>query len=166
MQTLKGRISAKMKLIIFSIIMIFLAQSIIAGVPQIDWYDVEDWELDVCQMWGGVDEANQGTTSGEIYLSQMVITLQAEKKVFMLDESQYTTQYKIGWYIAPYQEDYTYTVELISGLWLEEEGEAKQGAGQSGFKAFYENDTVYTEAVLEYCDEDYNCGTLTVPVVE
>jgi len=168
LQTSKGRTIAKMKkiILIMSLIIINIAS---AAVPTIDWYDVEDWELQVCDKWGGVEELNDGTTSAKIYLSQMVITLQAEKVVFQLDETDYTTQYKIGWYFAPYQDDYIYSVHLEgdSQIWLVDEESADQASGKSGFKAFYENETVYHEAILDYCTTDFSdCGSLTVPVVE
>jgi len=167
-QNLKGRTFAKMKRIIILIMLVFV-QLAWGATPTIDWYDVDDWELQVCNKWGGVDELNDGTTTGEVYLSEMVITLQAQKVVFQIDETNYTTQYKIGWYFAPYQDDYIYGVRLAApnDIWFAKDEAVSQGSGKSGFNAFYENETVYSEAVLEYCRDDYSsCGSLTVPVIE
>jgi len=163
-------VEVKMRKIILCLLIILIL-NIAVSSGEINWYDVEAWELEVCQKWGGTDEANSGISSGDSrnFLSQLTLTLQGEKVQFMIDDSTYTTQYRIGWYFVSIEKNYTYDVVLDAGSpkVLVDDEEASIFSGQSGFYAFYENNTEYDTVTLEYCEQDSSsCGKLTVPIVE
>ncbi|MBS3097930.1 hypothetical protein J4209_04010 [Candidatus Woesearchaeota archaeon] len=137
--------------------------------PLVDaWYPVEDWELEVCQKWGGVATINNAQEGEEDYISMLTITLQGEKTVY---ESELTneTLYEVAYYIMPFTADADYAVRLRNtddGEVYSIQGKttASVNSGAAGYKAVY-LDKVYDVAELKYEGAD-GSGVLTVPIVD
>ncbi len=118
-----------------------------------DWYDVEDWEKEVCAKDAGLKEANNAlSVSGNGRLYESSATLQALRK-----PSYNKSIYELAWYIHPIDEDVHYKVYL--GTKKVAEGTASKTEGKSGYYAEL-SDEDYTKAKI-----DYGLGTLEVPVV-
>ncbi len=132
--------------------------------PLVDrWYKVEDWELDVCSKWGGAKQAYHYETSNnnKIYLSQLTLTLQAEKIVYPSNNS---VLYKVSWYFEPAKGEYKYEINLLKN------GGSSPKQISSG-AASYESPAVGSYA--EYLNEDYAYAQLVyenkwvkVPIIE
>ena len=60
-----------------------------------EWYDVAEWELELCRVWGGTAEA-YNVVNGPTYLSETTVTLQGQKSEKMPDN---TTMYEVAWYL-------------------------------------------------------------------
>ncbi len=65
--------------------------------PRVDAWDyVEEWEIVVCSKWGGTETAQQGATStNNIALSHLTLTLQAKKIEYPDNKTVYTVSYYI-----------------------------------------------------------------------
>jgi len=80
---------------------------------ELDWYPVDDWELEVCSKWGGTLEAqSEATSSNPIYLSQTTLSLQGRKQVYIVPGVN-RNLYKISWYLEPLT-DMDYRIELVN----------------------------------------------------
>ena len=115
------------------ILMALLLVSVVSAVnynyfdPRVNnWYDIRDWELDICQKYGGTDQsstgstvANGGTTAtsangfGTSSLSQGTITIQGRRQSYNI-AGYNETLYEVSWYIESFTQE-SYTIELIDG---------------------------------------------------
>ena len=144
------------KIILAALLLITLIQQGSSFDPSIDdWYAVEDWELEVCSMWGGTDEAMAGATSSSpIYLSQTTLSLQGKKQEYNIAGVNQTL-YTISWYFEP-MEELGYMVELVDdstgAAFKIEEGTATMSEPAVGFHAEY-YDIEYTAVRLWYGSE-------------
>lgn len=77
-----------------------------------DWYDVHDWELDVCMKWGGPENTIAGSSSYSKYINQLTATIQAEKETIVDNK----TLYKYSYYVMPATPDkkVNYSIELVN----------------------------------------------------
>ncbi|MDO8741008.1 MAG: hypothetical protein Q7J54_05555 [Candidatus Woesearchaeota archaeon] len=132
-----------------------------------DWYAVEDWELEVCSKWGGTDEAQRGSATSDIYLSQLTVALQAEKTAF----PDNTTLYEVSYYIQPFSEDIQFAIKLANSqndtdYDIVTVTTASISAGASGFTAFY-SDEFFDLAKIGYGDSSSSGpeNILTVPIL-
>ncbi len=127
--------------------------------PRVDgWYEVSDWELDVCTKWGGTGRAQSGHISqeGETRISQLEVTLQAYKA-----EYEGNTLYEVAWYIKPFRGEEEYTVLLDGDQELEiYAGSATNTAGDNGYDARHMNASFESATII------YDSGRLVVPIVE
>ncbi len=86
------------------------------GPLKTNWYDVEQWEIDACRIWGGASSANRASSGADevstITLSQLTATLQAKKQSY----PDNTTFYEISWYIEPITGSVSYKILLINSL--------------------------------------------------
>jgi len=76
-----------------------------------DWYGVEDWELEVCQKWGG-GGVEEGFAHGSFAttgsgLQSTTLTVQAQKTVYP-DETK--SLYEVAWYVEPSEGTITYSI--------------------------------------------------------
>ncbi len=147
-----------------------------------DWYDVEDWELEVCREWGGIDspQSNADVSQAPLFISQTAIALQAEKEVLPDGNIIYTVSY----YIQPLQ-DVHFAVRLRNSITgglrtivaptLVEQGESNADfypltTGEVFDRvemAIGTESTVNTIVTMPIIDETYigcttDCGTSTV----
>jgi hypothetical protein len=127
--------------------------------PRVDgWYEVSDWELDVCSKWGGTGRAQSSHISqeGETRLSQLEVTLQAFRA-----EYEGSTLYEVAWYIKPFSGEEEYTVIMDGEKELEiYSGSATSTAGDNGYDARHIN------ASFDSVEIRYDSGRLVVPIVE
>jgi len=124
-----------------------------------DWYDVEDWEIEVCSKYGGTAEAQTGVTAkaqGDAYMYQTTVTLQGQKS-----KSGDSYIYETAWYFRPMNEDQEYSIELIGPGVSKEiyKNAATKELGDSNYHA--EESNVQYDSVKII----YETGTLTVPIV-
>jgi len=148
-------------IICFILLNIQLADSALEVIP--GWYGVEEWEIDVCTMWGGAEEAQEGyiTEGGPVLLSQTTLSLQGKKIVYNIGNQ--SSLYEASWYLEPIGEDINYTVHIIDA-----EGNIIQiGSGTAsltgpakGYYAEY-HEANYTDIKLAYGDR-----FLQIPIVE
>lgn len=147
----------------------FMDGEIYSFNPRIDnWYDVEDWELEVCRKWGGTPSA-YNVDNGPTYLSQTTITLQGEKSEKLPDE---TTMYEVAYYI---EDAMNRSLEYAVGLYNPNTEEYKRIVGitslseneaASGYEAYYLSEE-YTQVDLGYVLEDEDTLTIvSVPIVD
>jgi len=121
-----------------------------------DWYGVSKEEIEICSKWGGTETAQKGgSLSSPIELSQLTLTLQAQKKT-MPDN---TTLYEISWYIQPVKNPVDYEVVLTGdGTYNITEGEASyENAGVGYF-------TQYLEASYNQAELRSSITVLTAPI--
>jgi len=117
-----------------------------------DWYAVEDWELEVCSMWGGTQEAqSEATSSNPIYLSQTTLSLQGRKQhhnVPGVNRSLYT----VSWYLEPLTE-MDYRIELVNDdesiTFRLDDGTASYSEPAAGYHTEY-YDIEYTQVKMIY----------------
>ncbi|MBD3259977.1 hypothetical protein GF371_05115 [Candidatus Woesearchaeota archaeon] len=78
---------------------------------EMDWYPVEDWELEVCSTWGGsgVEEgyAHGSYASTGSSLQSTTVTIQAQKTMYPDSSAQI---YEIAWYVEPKEETIQYNI--------------------------------------------------------
>jgi hypothetical protein len=76
-----------------------------------EWYGVDDWELDVCQKWGG-GGVEEGYAHGSFAttgsgLQSTTLTVQAQKTVY---PDQTSSLYEIAWYVEPSEGTISYSI--------------------------------------------------------
>jgi hypothetical protein len=98
-----------MKRIIFVTITFLLLVSVNAD-PRTSWYDVEDWEVDVCSKWGGHGLAEQSAAiEGEVTFGDMTFAVQAQKSRLFNN-----TLYEIAFYIESFSAVSHYDLSLVN----------------------------------------------------
>lgn len=138
---------------LLSILYILLIATLVTADVVLDWYAVEDWELEVCSKWGGTEEAQSGASySSPIFLSQTTLSLQAKKETYDQIENA-SSLYKVSWYLEPI-EDINYQVLLRgneSPITIAE-GEVTYDQPAQGYYAAYHNNS-YTKIRMIYGGE-------------
>jgi hypothetical protein len=151
------------KQIIFAITGILLLAVIVYGgakTPKTAWYNVEDWETEVCSKWAGsASPENAETETGYFAYGTASMTIQATKT---WQGNQ--TLYEIYYYIEPYDGEQTYTLTMINEKKQIEKEIASGTIGVNAGAADY-----YTN----YLAQDYNevklvhkYGTFKIPIIE
>ena len=83
-----------------------------ASTSKTPWYQVADWEVDVCSKWGGLGLARQGATPDKsISLGIMTFTVQARKS-----PTANATLYEIGAYLDSVDPNTPYSLRLVNTL--------------------------------------------------
>jgi len=92
-------------------LLVVLANTITAPTPTTPWYQVEDWEKEVCSKWGGTQFSGQAvvTMGRKLSFGALSATMQAKK--FRTPENYYL--YEVGWYIDSFAEDMDYDVIML-----------------------------------------------------
>lgn len=151
------------KKIIFAVIGILLFAGIAyAGVktPKTAWYNVEDWETEVCSKWAGsTAPENAETEAGYFAYGTASMTIQAMKTTLGNQ-----TLYEIYYYIEPYDGEQTYSLQLINE---DKQIEKEIASGTIGVNAGV------TDYYTEYLAQNYNearlvhkYGAFKVPIIE
>ncbi|MFW6013721.1 MAG: hypothetical protein ACOCZ6_01530 [Nanoarchaeota archaeon] len=128
-----------------------------------DWYEVEDWEIEICSKWGGTGQAERH--SGAVMqtpLHEMATTVQGEYTEYdSEEEGEKTRIYEFSWYLQPIggQESYTVTAKGDEDFVIAD-GTAAPAFGDAGYHATEETDVNYTSVVLEY-----DSGKIEAPIV-
>lgn len=86
------------------------------GNPVVNWYDVSQWEVDVCFEWGGTtdpNEVSQNNIAGDYY-HNLIVTLQAEVSDPLSEEAVTSGKrlYETAWFIQPTEADETVNFEV------------------------------------------------------
>lgn len=160
------------KIVLCIIVFLLLSSMVLARTsrfnPKVDsWYDVEEWEVEVCSQWGGTADVQKSAATpfgSETYLYSMAITLQAEKKRHYLGASNYTYVYDVGWYIQPITGSVDYKVYLIDESDNEKliaDGAANMATGDSGYYAEENTTKAFSSAKIVYGEG----SGLIVPIV-
>lgn len=129
-----------------------------------EWYGFKDWEINECRTWGGTTMASSGgSTTTNIKLSEITISLSAEKEEFKFNSSYNKTLYKVSYYIQPLT-DTKYAVRLYN---TENHNESllvdKTDVTYDSPKKDYF--TIETENIYDVAQLWYGSGTLTMPVI-
>ncbi len=125
-----------------------------------DWIAVDDWEVELCTMWGGTEE--QYATETEAIspeLSQLTLTIQAKKKAL-----SNSTLYEVAWYIGPLADSVEYTIIVTSETGQTKElyaGIANHITGDANYEAFEER-IEYVTATIKTQEGE----TLSVPFIQ
>ena len=167
------KIKTKIGIIISFIALIILFTSInyaqmgIPGIPiwyeEVPWYQVEDWEVDVCSKWGGTEFAGQAaTTSGrKVPFATMSATVQGKK--FKTLEGNFV--YEAAWYIESYAEVTNYEITFINSKEPQARHQIDAGAlsPESGAQGYdtYDLTEDYTHIKLQYTG-----GHVQVPIIQ
>lgn len=139
----------------------------INGTPQawskqakLDWYDIEDWETDVCSKWGGRQQAENSATSQptEAY-GDITITMQAKKTKTDTD-----TLYEVTYLLDAYSTATNYEIKLAHTK-TNQEKEITQGKLSPG--------TGTADYWMQNLKENYNVATIkhdkgliVIPIIE
>lgn len=79
--------------------------------PQtLPWYQVENWEIDVCSKWGGRQAAEHYETTGRFPYGAASYTMQGKK----IRQYKAPTIYQIGYYIESFSIPLDYKLYLVN----------------------------------------------------
>ncbi len=151
-----------------------------SGIPKTDWYDVADWEVEVCMKWGGPNkliDSGVGTMSNEksIVDYTRVATIQAEKTDIIPSSGNEqlvnvgATVYEVAWFIRPLEtdKDMSFEVSLIKQYGQPEvidSGSANYFNPARSYRAL-PNEGNYTKAKLKFWSAQIASTDLVVDIV-
>ena len=135
-----------------------------------NWYEVHDWEIDVCRKWGGPENMIKGTSTYSNFVSQLTATIQAEKDVLDND----TIVYKYSYFVMPFDvSKANYSIYFESGNFsgnvsgnisrkhfVVNQTTVTAENGASDYKVFESNKS-FDRITMDLYDE----GKMTVPVM-
>ena len=102
------------------------------GPTKTNWYEVEQWEIDACRIWGGASSAVRSSSGADeistITLSQLTASLQAKKYSY----PDNTTLYEASWYVEPITGSVTYKI-----LWINNKGESEVLVPSATDRSYY-----------------------------
>lgn len=127
---------------------------------KLPWYQVEQWEVDVCSKWGGRTSTQQAETFqlAPSY-GEMTTTLQARKII-----SKKETLYELTYSAESYTLTTSYTIKLVNTETGATHSVAQGNLGPDSGTTDYWTQTLtedYNQAVFEYAR-----GSVKVPIVE
>jgi hypothetical protein len=127
------------------------------------WYDIEDWEIAVCnQQWGGRRGDPSETSDAQpraldYYTNDIIVTLQAEKGDPIPFNSSVTGNvYEVSWYVQPVWATVNFEVKIIDFEGNEEVIASSSATMASGFNGYH----------AIYLDSDHNLTRATIKVIE
>ena len=74
------------------------------------WYDIEEWELEVCEKWGGVQGVNNAVNTINTFLAETTIAVQGKK--IPLPNGQF--HYEYSYYLHPYSGSMEFALRFAS----------------------------------------------------
>lgn len=171
---MKITVTKKVLIVVVCMILLVLILNSMTGIAQFvfdirppwfkesPWYEVEQWEKDVCSLWGGTGFAGQeATTTGtRIPFGTLSATAQAHK----LKTPDGKFIYDVAWYIDSFQEDISFELTMINPV-----TDAKHfiygqtlgpGSGSTNYQVI-ESDKDYTQLRLTYTG-----GSVTTRIIE
>lgn len=118
-----------------------------------NWYNVEPWEVDVCQKEAGVDADQEeyfatGLGGGEKRTYSLSTTVQAQYRPL-----ENGTLYEIAWYIQPANTDLEYELYTMTSEGLKTRVQGRTSASQKTGDANFWSEVSsknYTTVVLKY----------------
>jgi hypothetical protein len=151
--------------ILFIIATLAIISTVIAQeIP--DWYEVSQWEIEVCSKWGGSELVQAGaTTAKPISLSQLTLTMQAEGIYFddfNIPNSSVENLYTVSWYIQPVAGEIEYNIVLVTSDGSTApltSGKASYQSAGFGHEALY-HPSIFTRARMNFGD-----NALELPIV-
>lgn len=127
---------------------------------KLPWYEVEDWEVDVCSKFGGRSESeNSETFQFAPSYGDMTITLQARRT-----KSRNETLYEVSYFIESYSATTDYKILLKNQKTNAEKEISRGNLGPASGATDYWTQSLkeeYTIAIVEYYK-----GRIIVPIVE
>lgn len=121
------------------IFLVLFANNIIAPPPKALWYQVDDWEKEVCSKWGGAQSpVQEAVTFGRVFsYGALSATVQGNK--FRTPENNYI--YDVAYYIDSFAEDTDYEILLVNPARADvfkrvAGGRLAPGAGKAGFETY------------------------------
>lgn len=144
------------------VFLVLLANNILAPTPTAPWYEVEDWEKEVCSKWGGTQFSGQEAVVSGRKLSFAALTATAQARRFRSPEGFY--QYEVAWYLDSFSQLTDYEIVLFDSSSPEAfrrvaSGSLQPGAGTTGFEV-YNLTQDYSHLRLKYSG-----GQVVSPVV-
>ncbi len=144
------------------ILLVLFANNIIAPTPTTPWYQVEDWEKEVCSKWGGTQFSGQAAVTIGRKLSFAALSATMQGKKFKTPENYYL--YEVAWYIDSFAEDTDYDVLMIDPdkpdvFKRVASGTLAPGAGTTGFEV-YNLTQDYTHLRFQYTG-----GQILTPII-
>ena len=134
-----------------------------SGYERPPWYEVDEWEEDVCSKWGGTSFAGQAatTTGRKLSWAKMTATVQAKK--FKTKENYWV--YEVGWYIDSFSEKTDYDIKLINEansdlFYLVDSGSLAPESGKTGYEVYNLTDNY---DVVRFT---YTGGAITTPIIQ
>ncbi|MBN2457607.1 hypothetical protein JXB31_00575 [Candidatus Woesearchaeota archaeon] len=123
-----------------------------------NWYDVSDWEVEVCSRWGGGNQpqsySGPGLTATSIAGNFETVTVQGQKTVTDF-RGEKTYLYEASWYYQPMTGSRSYKVYLMRNSHKKQiyEGSSTAQTGDGNYDAEkYSTDPGYTHILIEYSD--------------
>lgn len=156
----------------------------LSGITRDDfssWYDVQDWERQVCSNWGGVQEStNAVSITEEITLSQLAVTISATKTPIET-EGGLKYAYEIAWFVMPTEGEVATQVRLLNadrsdfpGLGSVGDSDGSYGIGDPAAAQYKYIEPISQNASYaklewcygENCDLSSSNENLIVPIIE
>lgn len=123
------------------------------------WYKVEDWEVEVCSMWGGGSESQSYSGSGIMTAATTsgfeIATIQGQKTAYRMSSNVTSYFYEVSWYYQPMVGSGSYKVYYANGDDKEiiAEGSATAQMGDGNYNAEqFKSDPGYDYVLIEYGD--------------
>ena len=168
----------KMKILAIIVLLFLTMPLCFAEDDDVDlgWYEIEDWELAVCQdYWGG-----SGTIAGEtgqpagygvdVYSNDIIITLQAERSdPIPFNSTHWSYIYEVSWYVQPLWTSVSYEVVVtdLSGNRVDppiESGSSSSATGYSGYVALVQSsEDMLGSAILKVLEADIS---IEIPFID
>ena len=144
------------------ILLVLLANNIIAPTPKTPWYAVEPWEEEVCSKWGGTEFAGQEAVTSGRNFAWSTMTATAQGKKFKTPENYYL--YEVGWYLDSFGQLTDYELVMINPAkadlrYLVDSGSLEPESGTIGYE-IYNLTSDYTHLKLTYTG-----GSITTPII-
>ena len=167
MQNLKERIFVIKKGVIVSvfavlILIVIFSNNITAPTPTTPWYQVEDWEKEVCSKWGGTQFSGQAAVTSGRTFSFAALSATAQAKKFKTPENYFL--YEVAYYIDSFAEDTSYEIVMFdpdkADIFTKvAAGSLAPGAGSTGYE-IYNLTQDYTHLKFTYTG-----GQIVTPII-
>ncbi|MBW3002189.1 hypothetical protein KY338_03460 [Candidatus Woesearchaeota archaeon] len=120
-------------------LLVVLSNNITAPTPTTPWYQVEDWEKEVCSKWGGTQFSGQAAVTSGRKFSFAALTATVQGKRLKTPENFYL--YEVAWYIDSFAEDIDYEISLFHPdnaevFKIVEAGRLVPEAGTTGYQVY------------------------------
>jgi hypothetical protein len=143
------------------------------GNPVLHWYNVSQWELDVCYAWGGTSDPNSVSQNNVVgdYYHNLIVTIQAEVSDPLGEAAVATGKrvYEVAWFIQPTDLDETmnFEVNLIDQYGQKELVESLSSNYVNGFRGYdvRVSEKNYTNATITYWNDRREKLSMGVPFV-
>ncbi|MBI4439919.1 hypothetical protein HY638_03015 [Candidatus Woesearchaeota archaeon] len=135
--------------------------------PRIEaWYQIPDYEKDICMKYGGKDAPDTSVKGEASFVSEITIAIQASRQ----KEPDNRTLYEISYYVETFLRDATYIVQVKNKLTgdtkkIVEKEEVLAHSGKPGYQTFYGTEE-WDYAEIRYTEQGDSEKKIRIEFVE